>query len=206
MRTRTTALIASATVMSLASHALAQRGGRQGGPGNGPPQQRCLNPNMAAGIQITKGQPIAEQYGVDPANGVIVIRPNGDASQFIQPCSNFPPPDDPFAKQLFPPDLVLSHQQAINLSDAQRTTITQAMVAAQVAMLTAQVKTSLEVEKLQGLLQANPVDEAKVLDEVDRVLALERDVKRSQLSLMIHIKNTLTPQQQEALNRLRGAQ
>lgn len=182
------------------------RAGRQGGPGGGQRVPMCLNPNMTAGIEMTKGQPVAAQYGVDPANGVIVIRPNGDAGQYIQPCSALPPGDDPFAKFFFPPDLVMSHQQAINLSDSQRATIAQAMLGAQTAMVTAQLKTAGEVEKLQSLLQASTVDEAKVLEEIDRVLALERDVKRAQLGLMIRIKNTLTPQQQEALTRLRWGQ
>jgi hypothetical protein len=47
------------------------------------------------------------------------------------------------------------------------------------------------------------VDEAKVLEQVDRVLGVERDVKRAQLSLMIRIKNLLTQRQQEQLGALR---
>jgi hypothetical protein len=42
-----------------------------------------------------------------------------------------------------------------------------------------------------------------VLEQVDRVLAAEREVKRTQLALMIRIKNTLTEQQQSALDKLR---
>ncbi|HXT16266.1 MAG TPA: hypothetical protein VN706_11590 [Gemmatimonadaceae bacterium] len=179
------------------------RGSRQvelGGPPRGP---RCINPNMEAGVQITKGPPVAEQYGVDPANGVIVIRPAGDANLYIQPCSNFPAADDPFGKFLFAPDFVMSHQQAINLSEAQQKTIKDAVVYAQVALATAQMKTAGEVEKLQSMMQPTTVDEARVLDQVDRVLALERDIKRAQLSLMIRVKNTLTAQQQDALANLR---
>ena len=179
------------------------RGGRQGGPG-GPPVLLCLNPNIPVGTQITKGPSTADQFGVDPNNGVIVMRPNGDASQVIQPCSNFAAPDDPFAKFLFPPDLVMAHQQAITLTDAQRNTIRDAVVAAQTAMTLSQFKTAAEVEKLQSLLHASTVDEAKVLEQVDRVLALERDVKRAQIGLMIRIKNALTAQQQETLVRLRS--
>ena len=62
---------------------------------------------------------------------------------------------------------------------------------------------SSEVEKLQSLLQPASVDESKVLDQVDRVLAVEREVKRAQLSLMIRIKNMLTQQQQAQLGVLR---
>jgi hypothetical protein len=178
------------------------RGGRSGGP-PGPPVMRCLNPNIPVATQITKGTPVAQQFGVDPNNGIIIMRPDGDASLVIQPCANFAQ-DDPFAKFLFPPDLVMSHQQEIGLTDAQRAALQQAVVAAQTAMVTSQLRTAGEVEKLQKLLQAPTVDEARTLDEIDRILALEREVKRAQLGLMIRVKNLLTPQQQEALTRIRG--
>lgn len=197
-------IVATLGVLCAAHVVLAQgRGGRRGGPG-GPAVMLCLNPNIPVATQVTKGQSTADQFGVDPNNGVIVMRPSGDASQVIQPCSNFAAPDDPFARFLFPPDLVMAHQQAINLSDAQRNTIRDAVVYAQTAMTMAQFKTAGEVEKLQSMLQASTVDEAKLLEQVDRVLALEREVKRTQLTLMIRIKNALTPQQQEALARLRA--
>jgi Spy/CpxP family protein refolding chaperone len=67
-----------------------------------------------------------------------------------------------------------------------------------------QFKMSGEGERLQRLLQSSSVDEERVLDQVDRVLTLEREIKRAQLSLMIRVKNQLTEQQQVMLNRLRG--
>jgi Spy/CpxP family protein refolding chaperone len=48
------------------------------------------------------------------------------------------------------------------------------------------------------------VDEAAVLAQVDKILALERDVKRTQLSLVVRIKNLLTEPQQAKLNELRN--
>jgi len=53
------------------------------------------------------------------------------------------------------------------------------------------------------LLQATSVDEAQVLDQVDQILNTERDLKKTQLSLMIRIKNTLTPEQQAKLSQMR---
>ena len=46
--------------------------------------------------------------------------------------------------------------------------------------------------------------EAQVLEEVDRILNLEREIKKAQISLMVHIKNTLTPQQQAKLAEIRS--
>ena len=54
------------------------------------------------------------------------------------------------------------------------------------------------------LLQGSQVDKAAVLDEVDRILNLEREIKKAQISLMVRIKNTLTAQQQAKLAEIRG--
>jgi len=113
------------------------------------------------------------------------------------------PGGDPLARYLFPPELIMANQRAINLTDAQRNSLQQAMSDAQTKFIAVQFKMSSEVEKLQSLLQGATVDEAKVLDQVDRVLGVERDAKRAQLSLMIRIKNLLTQRQQEQLGALR---
>ena len=113
------------------------------------------------------------------------------------------PGGDPFARYLFPPELIMANQRAINLTDAQRNSLQQAMMDAQSKFVGLQFKMSSEVENLQRLLQPASVDESKVLEQVDRVLGVEREVKRAQLGLMLRIKNLLTPQQQAQLNALR---
>jgi Spy/CpxP family protein refolding chaperone len=115
-----------------------------------------------------------------------------------------PPAEDPFARYLFPIELVMANQQAINLTDRQRAAMQEAMKEAQGKFIDLQFKMSGEGEKLQRLLQSPSVDEDRVLDQVDRVLTLEREIKHAQLSLMIRVKNQLTEQQQVMLNRLRG--
>jgi len=118
-------------------------------------------------------------------------------------CGPRPPDGDPFARYLFPPELVMANQQAINLTDRQRSGIRQAMTEVQSRFIDLQFRMSGEVESLQRLIQPASVDEAKVLAQVDRVLAVEREVKHAQLSLMIRIKNLLTEQQQAQLGSLR---
>ena len=113
-------------------------------------------------------------------------------------------PDDPLARYLFPLELVMAHQQAIGLTERQRTAIQQAVKDAQGKFIDVQFAMSGEMEKLQRLLQGTSPDESDVLDQVDRVLGLEREIKRAQLTLMVRIKNQLTDQQQAALQRLRG--
>ena len=67
-----------------------------------------------------------------------------------------------------------------------------------------QWKLSAEGEKMGKLLQGTQVDEAQVLEEVDRILNLEREIKKAQISLMVRIKNTLTQAQQAKLAEIQN--
>ena len=111
-------------------------------------------------------------------------------------------PDD-FGRNFFPPELVMQHQSEIALQDSQRAALTSAVQQAQAKFMDTQWKLSAEAEKMGRLLQGTQVDEAQVLEEVDRILALEREIKRGQISLMVRIKNTLTPAQQGKLAEIR---
>ena len=114
-----------------------------------------------------------------------------------------PGPED-WGRSFFPPELVMQHQSEIGLQDAQRATLTSAIQQAQSKFMDMQWKLSAEGEKMGRLLQGTQVDEAQVLDEVDRILNLEREIKKAQISLMVRIKNTLTPAQQAKLSEIRG--
>jgi hypothetical protein len=117
-----------------------------------------------------------------------------------------PPAVDPLARFLYPPELVMGHQEALGLTDKQRSAIQEAVKDAQSKVVDSQFKMSAEVEKLQRLIQAASPDEPKVLDEVNRVLTLERDTKLAQMTLMIRIKSQLTERQQGMLDQMRGGQ
>jgi Spy/CpxP family protein refolding chaperone len=114
-----------------------------------------------------------------------------------------PAPDD-WGRNFFPPELVMQHQSEIGLQDAQRTALTSALQQAQGKFMDFQWKLSAEGEKMGRLLQGTQADEAQVLEEVDRILALEREIKRTQISLMLRIKNTLTAAQQAKLAEIRN--
>jgi Spy/CpxP family protein refolding chaperone len=111
-------------------------------------------------------------------------------------------PDD-FGRNFFPPELVMQHQSEIELQDSQRTALTSAIQQSQAKFMGVQWKLSAEGEKMTRLLQGTQVDETQVLEEVDRILALEREMKRTQISLMVRIKNTLTAAQQSKLREIR---
>jgi Spy/CpxP family protein refolding chaperone len=113
------------------------------------------------------------------------------------------PGGDAFAQCLFPPELVMMHQRDIGLQDAQRTKLIAEMSQAQAKFTEVQWTLSGEQQKLEQLLKGATVDETAVLKQVDRILSLEQDLKRSQMTLMVRVKNTLTPQQQSALSAFR---
>jgi hypothetical protein len=117
-----------------------------------------------------------------------------------------PPAADPLARFLYPPELVMNHQEALGLTDKQRSAIQAAVKEAQAKVVDVQFKMSAEVEKLQHLLQVFTPDEPSVLDEVGHVLTLERDMKLAQMTLMIRIKSQLTERQQGLLDQMRGGQ
>jgi len=116
------------------------------------------------------------------------------------------PGDDPLARFLYPPDKVLGHAQEIGLDDAQRKGIRAELQKAQSHFLDFQLDMQPETEKMVRLLQEKPVDEAKVLAQADRLMSLEREVKKTQLTLLIRIKNRLTPAQQEKMSELLRAE
>lgn len=115
-----------------------------------------------------------------------------------------PAPDaDPIAEQVFPPELIMQHGAAIGLDAQQRATIKEAVQQAQARFIDVQWEAQEETGKLVRLLQAHPVDEKAVLAQVDHVLELERQIKRTQISLLVRLKNLLTPAQQARLADLR---
>ncbi|MEX1246421.1 MAG: periplasmic heavy metal sensor [Thermoanaerobaculia bacterium] len=111
--------------------------------------------------------------------------------------------DDPIGRNLFPPELVMSHQQQIGLEEDQRETMKKEIGKAQSKFLDLQFQMQRESERLIQLLQARPVEEAKVLAQADAVMRLETETKKTHLSLLIRIKNALTAEQQEKLMDIR---
>ena len=110
-----------------------------------------------------------------------------------------PAAPDPFARYFFPPELVMQRQSQIGLTDAQRERIKTEVAAAQKTMSDVQWRLAGQGETMGRLLSADVVDEARVLAQVDTVLAAEREMKRTQIALMVRIRNTLTAEQRKQL-------
>jgi TonB-dependent SusC/RagA subfamily outer membrane receptor len=187
-----------------------------------------INRDAIDNVEVLKGPAAIALYGAAAADGVISItlkkgysvpanlceaQKSGDplfvidgvvvASMRGDPTPPARPPQDPIAKFLYPPEMVMAHQEAIGLSDIQRLAIQVLVKTMQSNVVDVQFKLSSNGEKLARLLSATTVDEAAVLQQIDQVLASEREVKRAQLTLLIRIKNQLTPAQQAGLDKLK---
>jgi Spy/CpxP family protein refolding chaperone len=60
-----------------------------------------------------------------------------------------------------------------------------------------------QTAKMTQLLQQSPADETKILEQADKIMALEREIKRSHLALLVRIKNALTAEQIAKLEAMR---
>ena len=114
------------------------------------------------------------------------------------------PDQDPLGQSFFPPELVIQHQEAIGLSPEQKDAFKTEIRQAQLKFTELQWKLQDEMEKMLSLVKQTHPDEQQVLAQLDKVLSAEREVKREQITLLVRIKNKLTPDQQAKLTELRG--
>ena len=114
------------------------------------------------------------------------------------------PPSDPIAEQVLPPELILRHQKAISLSEAQKNAVIVEVKRAQGRMVDVQWDLQRALEPMVELLGQDKVDEPQLLAQLDKVLASEREIKRTHLTLAARLKNILTPEQQRTLRDLRA--
>lgn len=114
------------------------------------------------------------------------------------------PDQDPIGQSFFPPELVMQHQEAIGLNEEQKTYLKTEIRQAQVKFTESQWKLQDEMERLVLLVKQPRVEEPEALAQLEKVLAIEREIKRAQVTLMVRIKNKLTPEQQAKLVEIRS--
>jgi len=178
----------------------------EGPPGHDLSRLANIDPAAIENIEVLKGAAAAQQYGADAANGVITVTTKRGSVVSPTTCGVLAPDGaNTVGKNLYAPEFVIAHQEAIGLTDQQRTAIQNAVATIQSkAVIDAQFKLAAATERLNVLLSKPNVDEAEVLQRIDEMLALEREVKRAQMTLLVRVKNQLTPQQQKQLDKLRS--
>lgn len=115
------------------------------------------------------------------------------------------PHDDPIGERLFPAELIMSHQRDINLDDKTRAAMVEDIQKFQSAVIKLQWDIKAEGDTLAKLLDDPRPDEAKILAQADKVMSIEREIKRAHLSLLVRLKGKLSPTQQATLQKLRRA-
>lgn len=113
--------------------------------------------------------------------------------------------EDPLFVTLFPPELIMQHRRAIDLTGEQRDAISQMIQDLQARVVRLQWELLDEMQQLTEIMEAPRVDLDRALDQLDSILDTEKDIKQAHLEMLIRIKNLLNPTQQAALERLRDA-
>jgi len=113
-----------------------------------------------------------------------------------------PRPPDPIAQNLFPPELVMQNRQALGLSEEQKAAVKDELMKASARFNDLNWQMQDEMETMANLTKGTTVDEQRVLAQLDKILNIEREVKRTQISLSIRLKNKLTAEQQTQLQQL----
>ena len=114
-----------------------------------------------------------------------------------------PPNPDPLAHLMFPPDMILGHARELNLTDEQKAFMRAEVQKATSAFQELQWKLQDQAELLHETMKSTSVNEQQALAQLDRVLDVEREIKRLHIGLAVRLKNRLTPEQQEQLNKMR---
>jgi len=127
-----------------------------------------------------------------------------EQAQPPKPAGPQPPASDPIGSKLFPPELIMSHQEELGIEDAQRTAILKEIEKAQSQVLQLQWQMHATTEQLAKALDAPKIDESKALAQADKLMTMERDLKRTHLGMLIRIRNMLTDSQRAKLAELRA--
>ena len=113
------------------------------------------------------------------------------------------PGGDPIGESLIPPELIMQHQQEIGLSPDQKSFINAELQKAQTKFSELQWQLASEVETMAALVKQEKIDEAQTLAQLDKILNLEREIKRTHIALVIRIKNRLSAEQQARLQEMK---
>jgi Spy/CpxP family protein refolding chaperone len=113
------------------------------------------------------------------------------------------PQKDPFKGKLFAPNVILQHQDELDLSKEQFTAIRAAVVEVQGAV--AEHEWDLREAYMQAMedLDESPVDERKVLESIQAALLAENEVKKLQVGLLVRLRNLLTDEQMAYLQSVK---
>ena len=110
---------------------------------------------------------------------------------------------DVFKGKLFPPNIILEHQDELDLSKDQFTAIRAAVVEVQSNVAEHEWDMREAYQKVMTDLDDATINEDAVLQNIDAVLRAENEVKKLQVQMLIKLRNLLTDEQIEYLRSVR---
>jgi hypothetical protein len=111
---------------------------------------------------------------------------------------------DVFKGKLFPPNIVLEHQDALGLTKEQFTAIRAAVVEVQSNVAEHEWDLRMAYQEVMAELDNSPVESDRVLELIDKVLTAENNVKKLQIAMLVELRNLLTDEQMEYLREANG--
>ena len=97
----------------------------------------------------------------------------------------------------------MQNQKAIGLTSDQESAIRTEMQKTMAQFTDLQWQQSAEAETMNALMKQDRVDEKQTLAQLEKLLAIENNVKRLHMAMLIKVKNILTPEQQTKLRELK---
>jgi Spy/CpxP family protein refolding chaperone len=104
---------------------------------------------------------------------------------------------------MFPPEMIMSHARQLNLTDEQKAFMRSEIQKTTASFQELQWKLQDQMELLHESMKSTSVNEQQALAQLDKVLEIEREIKRLHIGLAVRLKNRLTPEQQEQLHKMR---
>ena len=105
------------------------------------------------------------------------------------------PKADVFKGKLFPPNVILEHQDRLALSKDQFKAIKAAVVEVQANVAEHEWDMREAYLGIMSELDKSPVDEDRVITLVNTALLAENEVKKEQMTMLIRLRNLLTDDQ-----------
>ena len=102
---------------------------------------------------------------------------------------------------LYPPDIIMRHQQRLGITDEQRSSISKAVKEFQSQVAELQWTLQNEQQLLQQSFSGYRIQAEESLARAERVLELESRFKLAHFRLLIATKNELTEKQIDMINR-----
>lgn len=108
-----------------------------------------------------------------------------------------------FREHLIPPQLVLRHQIDLGITEEQLQGIKKLINESHSKTIDLQIDLQRVSERLGKIVAEARVDEAAALGASDEAMAIEAQIKKAHLALLVRVKNLLTAEQFEKAKGLR---